>query len=61
MRRENDELWSGSTYLGRWKVISKPGAIIQAKILEMSPEMRRSLTTAATSFPPHQPRRKRFW
>jgi hypothetical protein len=59
MRRENDELWSGSTYLGRWRVISKPGAIIHAKVFEMSDEMRRSLTTTDPNYPP--PKRKRSW
>jgi hypothetical protein len=59
MRRENDELWCGSTYMGRWKVISRPGAIIQAKALEMSEAMRRSFTTPVPGFPP--PKHKHSW
>lgn len=54
MRQDADELWCGDTYLGRWKVISRPGAIIQAKMLEMSDELapqphrrRRHLTAGA--------------
>jgi hypothetical protein len=53
MTHDKDELWSGSTYLGRWKVISRPGAVIHAKILEMSDEMRRRLTAEGVeSLPP---------
>ena len=59
MRRENDELWSGSTYLGRWKVISRPGAIIQAKVFEMFDAMRRDYMRSDPNFPP--PKRKRSW
>lgn len=59
MKRENDELWCGSTYLGRWKVISRPGAIIHAKALEMSPETWRDLATTDPNFPP--PKHKRSW
>jgi hypothetical protein len=44
MRHEGDELWSGSTCLGRWRVITKPGAAIKAKVLEMSDEGRRAWT-----------------
>ena len=63
MRHEADELWFGDTYMGRWKVISKPGAIIHAKVLEMSDEMRRSLTAdGVTSLPgPRLERYRRFW
>jgi hypothetical protein len=63
MRHEADELWCGDTYMGRWKVISRPGAIIQAKMLEMSDETRRSLTAeGVTSLPaPRLDRYRKFW
>lgn len=63
MRREKDELWSGNTYLGRWKVISRPGAVIQARILEMSDEMRRRLTAEGVEYlpPPNLDRFRAFW
>ncbi|HST62339.1 MAG TPA: hypothetical protein VLK84_26790 [Longimicrobium sp.] len=59
MRHEADELWYGDTYLGRWKVISRPGAIIQAKVLEMPPEVWRDLTTTDPNYPP--PKYKHSW
>jgi hypothetical protein len=59
MNHEKDELWYGSTRLGEWKVISRPGAIIQAKALEMSDEVWRDLTTTDPNFPP--PRHKHSW
>jgi hypothetical protein len=63
MRHEKDELWSGSTYLGRWKVISRPGAVIQAKVLEMSDEMRRRLTAEGVEYlpPPNLERFRSLW
>lgn len=63
MKHETNELWCGDTYMGRWKVISRPGAIIQAKVLEMSDELRRSLTAdGVTSLPgPRLDRYRRFW
>ena len=53
MKHDNDELWSGTTYLGRWRVFTRPGAAIRAKVLDMSPEMRRRLTAVGVdSLPP---------
>lgn len=59
MSHEADELWCGDTYLGRWKVISRPGAIIHAKVLEMPDEVWRDLTTTDPNFPP--PKHKHSW
>ena len=59
----NDEVWFGSTYMGRWRVISRPGAIIQAKVLDMSDAMRRTLTADGVEClpPPNLERFRRFW
>jgi hypothetical protein len=48
----DDEVWSGTTYLGRWETISRPGAIIQAKVLQMSNELRRRLTARGVGYLP---------
>ena len=58
-----DEFWAGSRYLGRWKVVSRPDAGIEVKVLEMSDELRRSLTTKGVGHlpPPNLERFRRFW
>jgi hypothetical protein len=49
--------------VGRWKVISQPGAAIHVEELEMTDEIRRNLTAdGVTSLPgPRLERYRRFW
>ncbi|HEX6912733.1 MAG TPA: hypothetical protein VF142_20165 [Longimicrobium sp.] len=56
MKHDSDALWPGSTSLGRWRVFTRPGAIIQATVLDRSPEMRRRPTvTGVETLPPPRP------
>ena len=49
---EDDEGWSGTTYLGRWETLSRPGAVIQARVLQMSDELRSRLTARGVGYLP---------
>ncbi|HST62338.1 MAG TPA: hypothetical protein VLK84_26785 [Longimicrobium sp.] len=56
---ESDVVSQRTTPFGTWKVISRPGAIIHAEMLEMSDEVWRDLTTTDPNYPP--PKHKHSW
>ena len=51
----------GSISRNRRRLISRPGAIIRAEIIELTGELEPRLRSMATRDPAHRPERKRRW
>lgn len=59
MSHQNKPSPLGTVSRSRRRLVSNPGAAIRVEVIELTGELRRGLTTTASSLPPYRPAGRR--